>query len=154
MLRPIIPPDAHSGGVAVLEDFDVSRRRPRPGVVVPASTDDNGGSAPAYVTELPYPEELQAMLAGGYLVESFLGQGGMGAVYAGLQLPLRRPVAIKILARGQAAGFAFEERFRREAYAMAALTHPNIVRVYDFGNASDNFLFISMEFVAGGDLGM
>jgi serine/threonine protein kinase len=94
------------------------------------------------------------MLGGAYIVESFLGQGGMGAVYAGLQLPLHRPVAIKILARGQAAGFAFEERFRREAYAMAALTHPNIVRVYDFGNASDAFLFISMEFVAGGDLGV
>jgi serine/threonine protein kinase len=104
--------------------------------------------------ELPYPEELQAMLGGAYIVESFLGQGGMGAVYAGLQLPLTRPVAIKILARGQAAGFAFEERFRREAYAMAALTHPNIVRVYDFGSASDTFLFISMEFVAGGDLGV
>ena len=156
MLRPINPHDARSGGVAVLEDFDVSRRRPRLGAAA-APTPPSGEkstSEPAYVTELPYPEELQAMLGGAYLVESFLGQGGMGAVYAGLQLPLRRPVAIKILARGQAAGFSFEERFRREAYAMAALTHPHIVQVYDCGDAGEQFLFISMEYVGGGDLGM
>src|SRR6188474_2504029 len=75
-------------------------------------------SAPQYTVELPYPEELQAMLGGAYVVESFLGQGGMGAVYKGLQMPLKRPVAIKILAKRQAAGeedeFAFEERFKRE----------------------------------------
>ena len=48
--------------------------------------------------------------------------------------------------------FAFEERFKREAYAMAALTHPNIVQVYDCGDAGENFSFISMELVDGGDL--
>jgi hypothetical protein len=95
------------------------------------------------------------MLGGRYEVESFLGQGGMGAVYKGLQMPLRRPVAIKILAkRGAGADddFGFEERFKREAYAMAALTHPHIVQVYDCGDAGENFLFISMELVEGGDL--
>jgi serine/threonine protein kinase len=93
------------------------------------------------------------MLEGRYLVESFLGQGGMGAVYKGLQLPLKRPVAIKILAkRAEADDFAFEERFKREAYAMAALAHPNIVQVYDCGDAGENYLFISMELVEGGDL--
>jgi Leucine-rich repeat (LRR) protein len=102
--------------------------------------------------ELPYPEELQAMLGGGYVVEGFLGQGGMGAVYKGLQMPLKRPVAIKILARGVGMDYGFEERFKREAYAMAALTHPHIVQVYDCGDAGENFLFISMEMVEGGDL--
>jgi serine/threonine protein kinase len=110
-------------------------------------------SAPAYVAELPLPADLQAMLPqGAYIVESFLGQGGMGAVYKGIQMPLKRPVAIKILQKGIGAEFEFEERFRREAYAMAALTHPNIVQVYDCGEAGENFLFISMELVEGGDL--
>src|SRR5690349_19893456 len=84
-------------------------------------------SASHYAAELPYAEELQALLEGRYVVESFLGQGGMGAVYKGLQMPLKRPVAIKILQRRQTGAeddFAFEERFKREAYAMAALTHP------------------------------
>src|SRR6187401_2776907 len=118
---------------------------------VPA-TQASGGR---YTPELPLAEELQALLEGKYVVESFLGQGGMGAVYKGLQMPLKRPVAIKILQKTQAGAeddFDFEERFKREAYAMAALTHPNIVQVYDCGDAGENFLFISMELVEGGDL--
>jgi serine/threonine protein kinase len=114
------------------------------------------GSHPTAPSASHYAEELQAMLEGRYDVESFLGQGGMGAVYKGLQMPLKRPVAIKILQKRQAAGeedeFAFEERFKREAYAMASLTHPNIVQVYDCGDAGEYFLFISMELLHGGDL--
>jgi serine/threonine protein kinase len=48
--------------------------------------------------------------------------------------------------------FAFEERLKREAYAMAALAHPNIVQVYDCGDAGEHHLFISMELVEGGDM--
>src|SRR6187401_2791227 len=122
---------------------------PRPGSQPAAPSASN------YLPELPYVEELQALLEGKYVVESFLGQGGMGAVYKGLQLPLKRPVAIKILQKRQMGAeddFDFEERFKREAYAMAALTHPNIVQVYDCGDAGEYFLFISMELVDGGDL--
>ena len=138
------------------------------GVTVPMKSSPSPSSLPAtsppsnskasgahYGPEFPLPEELQAMLGSGYVVESFLGQGGMGAVYKGLQMPLRRPVAIKILAKRSAEvadDFAFEERFKREAYAMAALTHPHIVQVYDCGDAGDHYLFISMELVEGGDL--
>jgi serine/threonine protein kinase/formylglycine-generating enzyme required for sulfatase activity len=115
---------------------------------------ESGGSR--YAPELPDVEELQALLDGRYIIEGFLGRGGMGLVYKGLQLPLKRPVAIKILAKqstGEEDEYAFEERFTREAYAMAALTHPNIVQVYDCGDAGEHFLFISMELVEGGDLG-
>jgi serine/threonine protein kinase len=118
-----------------------------------AGVDPTDPLASPYVPDLPYAEELQALLAGQYVIESFLGQGGMGAVYRGLQLPLRRPVAIKILQKqAENNDFEFEERFKREAYAMAALTHPNIVQVYDCGDAGAHFLFISMELVEGGDL--
>src|SRR3954465_4367396 len=126
-----------------------SPQRPRPG------TNTTAPSASHYAVELPFAEELQVLLEGRYIVESFLGQGGMGAVYKGLQMPLKRPVAIKILQKrqaGEADDFAFEERFKREAYAMAALTHPHIVQVYDCGDAGENYLFISMELVEGGDL--
>src|SRR6187397_1075649 len=124
-----------------------SSAAPRPGAPPSAP------SASHYAPELPYAEELQELLEGKYIVGSFLGQGGMGAVYKGLQMPLKRPVAIKILSkRTEPDDFAFEERFKREAYAMAALMHPNVVQVYDCGDAGDNFLFISMELVEGGDL--
>src|SRR5436190_9708448 len=102
-------------------------------------TNPSAPSASHYMPELPYAEELQALLGGRYIVKSFLGQGGMGAVYKGLQMPLKRPVAIKILSKQtQPDDYAFEERFKREAYAMAALTHPNIVQIYDCGDAGDN----------------
>jgi hypothetical protein len=137
MLRRIIPCTPVTGGVAIMR-----------------APSRHGGSTGAadHSVDLPYPEELQKLLQENHLVESFLGQGGMGAVYQGLQLPLRRPVAIKILPRGLGADYAFEERFKREAYAMAALTHSHIVQVYDCGNAGEQFLFISMEYVEGGDL--
>ena len=71
-----------------------------------------------------------------YRVESFLGQGGMGAVYKGLQMPLKRPVAIKILRRDSGEGpTTSRSASSARRYAMAALTHPNIVQVYDCGDA-------------------
>ncbi len=112
----------------------------------------SAASTPEPMVALPAPEELQELLGDSHIVDCFLGQGGMGAVYRGWQMPLRRPVAIKIVARGTHSDMAFEERFIREAYVMGSLTHPNVVQVHDFGSAGEHFLFISMEFVEGGDL--
>ncbi|GEP40721.1 hypothetical protein BGE01nite_00120 [Brevifollis gellanilyticus] len=103
--------------------------------------------------DLPLPEELTTMLPGGaYKVESFLGQGGMGAVYKGAQVRLKRPVAIKIMRRDLGRDYDFEARFEREAQAMAKLSHPNIVSVIDFGEAGPDYLYIVMELVDGADL--
>lgn len=103
--------------------------------------------------ELPLPEELTKLLPhGNYQVERFLGAGGMGAVYQGVQVRLHRPVAIKIMRRDQGRDHDFEERFRREALAMAQLNHPNIVSVIDFGEAGADYLYIVMELVDGVDL--
>ena len=103
--------------------------------------------------ELPLPEELTALLPGGnYHVESFLGQGGMGAVYRGMQVRLKRPVAIKIMRRDFGKDHDFEARFEREAQAMAKLNHPNIVSVIDFGEAGPDYLYIVMELVDGADM--
>ncbi len=102
---------------------------------------------------LPAPEELTALLPpGNFSVEGFIGEGGMGAVYKGTQIRLHRSVAIKIMRREQDKDHAFEERFHREALAMAQLSHPNIVNVIDCGEAGPDFLYIVMEFVDGTDL--
>jgi len=102
---------------------------------------------------LPLPDQLAKLLPPDtYLVEGFLGQGGMGAVYRGVQISLNRPVAIKILQLDIGEGHDFADRFRREARAMAALTHPNIVNVYDFGAAGGKYLYLVMECVEGSDL--
>ncbi len=90
---------------------------------------------------------------GRYSVQTRVGVGGMGAVYRGTQLSLGRPVAIKVLRSSDGYDFAFEDRFRREARAMAALTHPNIVAIYDYGHLGTEFLYFVMEFVDGTDLG-
>ena len=109
-----------------------------------------------------------------YEIESMLGRGGMGAVYKGTQIALDRPVAIKILSNQlEDADASFAERFKNEAKAMAKLSHPGIVGVYDFGEAElgrfvleapsgerraedsppyPKLLYIVMEFVEGTDV--
>lgn len=77
-----------------------------------------------------------------------LGRGGMGAVYKARQIGLDRLVAIKILPPEFSRDPQFVERFTREAKALARLTHPQIVTVYDFGQ-TDDLLYIMMEYVNG-----
>ncbi len=75
----------------------------------------------------------------------------MGAVYQARQPALDRFVALKVLPAGSAASPGFEERFNREARALARLNHPNIVAVYEFGRVGD-LLYFLMEFVDGATL--
>ena len=81
-------------------------------------------------------------------VMTLLGQGGMGAVYHARQTVLDREVALKILPHEVSKDPAFEERFVREARALAQLSHPNIVAVYEFGQ-QDGMFFLLMELVDG-----
>ena len=80
-----------------------------------------------------------------------LGRGGMGWVYKARQTNLDRVVALKVLPPDVARDPAFAERFQREARALARLNHPNIVAIYDFGQAGPYFYFV-MEFVDGANL--
>ncbi len=88
---------------------------------------------------------------GGYRVERLIGRGAMGAVYLAVQESLRRPVALKVLSPKLAADGDFVRRFQAEARAAAALSHPNVVVVYDVGEAHGAH-YLSMEFMAGGSL--
>jgi hypothetical protein len=86
-----------------------------------------------------------------YKIEGMLGQGGMGAVLLATDIRLDRRVAIKRIL-GEAAGNRMAlNRFLTEAKAIAALNHPNIVQIYDYGRAKDG-PFLIMEFVDGGSL--
>jgi hypothetical protein len=86
-----------------------------------------------------------------YKVEGTLGQGGMGAVLLATDTRLDRKVAIKRIL-GEAAGNRMAvQRFLTEAKAIAALNHPNIVQIYDYGRAKDG-PFLIMEYVDGGSL--
>jgi serine/threonine protein kinase len=95
----------------------------------------------------PTPDEL-AKLFPQLEILGFLGQGGMGAVYRARQKALDRVVALKILPPGIGKDPAFAERFAREARAMAKLSHPGIVTLYEFGQAEGLF-YVLMEFVDG-----
>jgi len=81
-----------------------------------------------------------------YRLDSMLGQGGMGAVWLGLDVLLGRPVAVKTL-RGETPRAS--DRFLLEARALAAIRSPGVVRILDFGTAPDGAVFMVMEHVDG-----
>jgi serine/threonine-protein kinase len=93
-------------------------------------------------------EDLVGRTLGRYEVAALIGRGGMATVYKARHPGLNRTVAVKVLHRHLAVDSAFVGRFRREARAVAALRHPNIVRVYDFDSEGDIY-FIVMEFIDG-----
>ncbi len=84
-----------------------------------------------------------------YQVRSYTGAGGMGRVFAAYDVKLKRQVALKLVHSGPLAGDATPAALLlREAQALARLSHPNVVQVYDVTSAGDD-VFISMEYVAG-----
>lgn len=90
-------------------------------------------------------------LAGRYRVERKLGEGGMGAVYAGEHLLIQRPVAIKILHPQLATNVDLVRRFLNEARAVTAIRHEHIVDVTDMGQLDDGALFMVLELLDGRD---
>jgi hypothetical protein len=96
--------------------------------------------------------EAGASLAGGrYVFERHLGTGGMASVWLARDEALQRAVAIKLMADTLADDERWLERFKREARAAAALAHPHIVKVYDFG-IEEHRPYLVMAHVPGGSL--
>lgn len=98
----------------------------------------------------PSADELSSLFQG-YRISEMIAAGGMGAVYLAEQLSLSRWVALKVLPVGSADDADFRKRFEAEAKAMARLNHPNLVGVFDSGEAG-GMPFIVMEYVPGGSL--
>jgi serine/threonine protein kinase len=109
--------------------------------------------SPSQVAELPRRTLTIGDRVGRYLVLSALGSGGMGVVFSAYDPQLDRKVALKLLRSGiQLNTKDARSRLRREAQAIAQLSHPNVVGVYDVGTTDDGDLYIAMEFVEGDTL--
>lgn len=88
------------------------------------------------------------VLDGRYVLEDMIGEGGVGMIFRAIQFKVQRPVAVKFLHREMVGDHSLKPRFEREALALAALAHPNIVRLQDYGFARGN-PFLVMEYVEG-----
>ncbi|GAB3149078.1 hypothetical protein GCM10027258_45150 [Amycolatopsis stemonae] len=89
---------------------------------------------------------------GPYRVESLIARGGMGEVHRAFDTRHDRVVALKLLAPDFAADHEFQERFRREAHAVARLREPHVIPIHAYGEI-DGRLYLDMRLVDGGDLG-
>src|SRR5687768_276256 len=108
-----------------------------PGTVRPPSTHPAPPAPPAATPGIP-----------GYEIEKELGRGGMGVVYKARHVKLNRPIALKMVLT---AGPRELARFLAEAEAVAAIDHPHVVRVYEYGEHAGR-PFLALEYVDGGSL--
>ena len=95
--------------------------------------------------------EVGDVLAGRYEILQLLGEGGMGAVYKAQDRELDRPVALKLIRPELASSSSMLARFKQELLLSRQVTHKNVIRIYDLGDA-EGVKFITMEFVEGRDL--
>jgi tRNA A-37 threonylcarbamoyl transferase component Bud32 len=105
----------------------------------------------AALVELPDPR-IGTLLAGRYVVEEVIGEGGMATVYRARHKLVDRPVAVKIMNPMLASDPIVRERFRREARSAQKLAHPNIIEIFDQGDTEDGTCYIVMELLRGESL--
>lgn len=84
-----------------------------------------------------------------FRIEARVGSGGMGAVYRAEQIGMERRIALKVLRPQYSDNEGVRRRFHLEALAASRLTHPNTIRIYDFGETDEQVLYIAMEFLKG-----
>jgi len=111
----------------------------------PTSSRISGGYASAAVFQ------IGDVLGGRYEILQLLGEGGMGAVYKAADRELDRFVALKVIRPELASNPAILARFKQELLLAHQVTHRNVIRIYDLGEA-EGVKFITMEFIAGQDL--
>jgi eukaryotic-like serine/threonine-protein kinase len=97
-------------------------------------------------------ELIGQTFAGHYQVLELMGTGGMGYVYRARHTEMDREVALKVLTKKASAQKATERRFEREMRIGAALEHPHVVRIYEYGMSQDGLRFIAMEALQGESL--
>lgn len=99
--------------------------------------------------QAPADPVIGTVLAERYLIHSLVGEGGMGKVYAGEHVLMRKRVAIKILHKELTRVSDVVQRFEREAMAAANIDHPNVAAATDFGHLPDGSVFLVLEYVQG-----
>jgi eukaryotic-like serine/threonine-protein kinase len=94
-------------------------------------------------------EAFEAKQLGQYQLKDKLGEGGMGEVYEAEHQLLKRPCAVKLIRPDKAGDKAVLSRFEREVRATAALTHWNVIAIYDYGQSEDGTFYYVMELLPG-----
>ncbi|MFO0852090.1 MAG: serine/threonine-protein kinase [Gemmataceae bacterium] len=118
----------------------------------PMTPPATGDSTNDPATRSSVPDALTTMAGGsGFDLLAELGRGGMGVVYRAVQRGLNRPAAVKLVLGGAKADPKQLIRFLAEAEAVAAVRHPHVVQVYEFGDR-DGSPFLAMEYCPGGSL--
>jgi predicted Zn-dependent peptidase/predicted Ser/Thr protein kinase len=147
------PPESWLGGLAGL-DHDVAQDTIPPGNEGPGPEGDAGLESRVLLararSRLLGWDDAPVQI-GRYRIVEPIGSGGMGVVYAAHDDELDRDVAIKVLRRDLAPGSAGRQRLVREAQATAKLSHPNVVHVYEVGQAGEQ-VYMAMELVRGATL--
>ena len=145
------PPDLALGptlAAPVVPEAVAATLSPDQAAVLPPSPSDESAVS-VQIAAQPAPARI-----GRYLILRRLGEGGMGVVYSAYDPELDRKVALKLLRPSQD-GSQGQARMRREAQAMAQVSHSHIVQVYEVGqDDSLGQMFVAMEFVAGQPLSL
>jgi serine/threonine-protein kinase len=144
--------DQGSGGIQV--DYNAQHSQQLPahahGTAPNLGPNVPAAGAPAYT---PPPDPLlDQVLAGRYLIQKKLGEGGMGAVYLATHTVLEKQVALKVLHGEFARKADLVERFMQEAKAASRIRHQNVIDISDFGSTPDGLVFFAMELLKGHDL--
>jgi serine/threonine protein kinase len=140
--------------IDMLDNGFLSGKIERPSSAPPTTPGSNGtGTIVIPINESSPDSNQEGGIGpdGRYRIDRKLGQGAMGCVYLGKDQLLFREVALKKLSAGQHHDENLLPRFQQEARALARLSHPNIVQIYDFIQEEDEY-WIAMEYVEGSDL--
>lgn len=144
---PDPPPEPSAG-----HDHDADAEHKGPPVEEVLRDENFGKWAEPEVKKKAGDPMIGRMLSGRYEIISLLGQGGMGAVYKARQPAVKRMIALKVLLKEFAENDTVVKRFHQEALAASRLTHPNTIKVFDFGQTEDGILYMAMELLRGESL--
>src|SRR5579859_2682516 len=149
--------ETFTGNERIQQSESTPKRSDPHGTIAPTMTPATPGDWTAPLTRTKIPVRSQGELEPGtvlgerYEILALLGQGGMGAVYKAHDIELERLVALKIIRPELTTNPEMLRRFKQELILARQITHRNVVRIFDLGQA-DGFKFITMEYLEGQDL--